>query len=465
MRLQHRIIAAALGLSAMGTLPGAAQELRSSYFMQTSNFRHQLNPALLDSTYVAALFSNVNVGTTGNLGLKNFVYKLDGNPKYDLTTFMSPTVSAGEFLGDLDDKNRLDLYVNYNLFSLAFKAFKGVNVLEVNLRSNTNVSLPYELFEFMKTTGAKEHYELHDIGLRSQSYVELAFGHSHRLTDRLTVGAKAKVLLGAAYADFSVDRLDLTMNGDHWIIDGDARLKAAILESTLDYKEGAVSGGDRPGRKRVDGIDDVSFGLPGFGLAFDLGATYRLMDNLTLSASVTDLGFISWSKVQNASSQGRWQFDGFENIYAGSNNTGDNKLGDQFEAIGDDLENIFSVYDDGEGSASQALAATINIGAEYTLPVYRPLRFGFLYTSRIHGLYSYHQAMLSANVRPVKWVEATLQTAVTSTGMTFGGALSFKAPHFNFYVAADRFFGKTSKEFIPLNSLNANVNIGMTFPL
>ena len=463
MKKTYRHLAATL-LLATAVAPAAAQEFRTAAFMQTNNYRHQINPAMLDEAYVGMpFFGQINVGATGNFGLKNFVYKLDGNPRYDLTTFMSPTVSAGEFLGDLHDKNRADVYVNYNIFSVGFKAFKGINLVELNLRSNTNVSLPYELFEFMKTTGAKETYHLQDIGVRSQNYLELALGHSHRINDQWTVGAKLKFLFGGAYADFTADQLDVTMNGDQWRIVGDARLKAAVLSSEFDYEDPSKNAPD--GRRRVKGIDDVSFGLPGFGMGVDLGATFKVTKDLTLSAAINDLGFINWSKVKNASSRGDYTFDGFEDIYAGSNNTGGNKLGDQFETLGDDLEEMFSVYDDGEGSSSQALAATINIGAEYTLPAYRNLRFGFLYTSRLHGLYSYHQGLLSATIRPVKCLEASVNTAVSSTGCTFGAALSLRAKHYNFFIGSDRIFGKVSKEFIPLNSLNANVTMGMSFPL
>lgn len=463
MKKTYRHLAATL-LLATAVAPAAAQEFRTAAFMQTNNYRHQINPAMLDEAYVGMpFFGQINVGATGNFGLKNFVYKLDGNPRYDLTTFMSPTVSAGEFLGDLHDKNRADVYINYNIFSVGFKAFKGINLVELNLRSNTNVSLPYELFEFMKTTGAKETYHLQDIGVRSQNYLELALGHSHRINDQWTVGAKLKFLFGGAYADFSADQLDVTMNGDQWRIVGDARLKAAVLSSEFDYEDPSKNAPD--GRRRVKGIDDVSFGLPGFGMGVDLGATFKVTKDLTLSAAINDLGFINWSKVRNASSRGDYTFDGFEDIYAGSNNTGGNKLGDQFETLGDDLEEMFSVYDDGEGSSSQALAATINIGAEYTLPAYRNLRFGFLYTSRLHGLYSYHQGLLSATIRPVKCLEASVNTAVSSTGCTFGAALSLRAKHYNFFIGSDRIFGKVSKEFIPLNSLNANVTMGMSFPL
>lgn len=463
MKKTYRHLAATL-LLATAVAPAAAQEFRTAAFMQTNNYRHQINPAMLDEAYVGMpFFGQINVGATGNIGLKNFVYKLDGNPRYDLTTFMSPTVSAGEFLGDLHDKNRADVYVNYNIFSVGFKAFKGINLVELNVRSNTNVSLPYELFDFMKTTGSKETYHLQDIGVRSQNYLELALGHSHRINDQWTVGAKLKFLIGGAYADFSADQLDVTMNGDQWRIVGDARLKAAVLSSEFDYEDPSKNAPD--GRRRVKGLDDVSFGLPGFGLGVDLGATFEVTKDLTLSAAINDLGFINWSKVKHASSRGDYTFNGFDDIYAGSNNTGSNKLGDQFESLGDDLEEMFSVYDDGEGSESQALAATINLGAEYTLPAYRNLRFGFLYTSRLHGLYSYHQGLLSATIRPVKCLEASVNTAVSSTGCTFGAALSLRAKHYNFFIGSDRIFGKVSKEFIPLNSLNANVTMGMSFPL
>ena len=91
---------------------------------QTSTFRHQINPALLTETYTGMPFlGNLNIGAQGNVGLKNFVYKLDGNPNYDLTTFMNPEVSASEFLGDLGDKNRINIHLNENIFSTAFSAF------------------------------------------------------------------------------------------------------------------------------------------------------------------------------------------------------------------------------------------------------------------------------------------------------------------------------------------------------
>lgn len=466
MKKSLRYMAAALTMAA-AILPTSAQELRTSYFMETSNYRHQMNPALLDSPYVGLLFSNINIGMTGNIGAKQFIFDTNGlsgyTGNYRYTTFMDPNVDAKTFLNKLHDKNRFDLYLNYNLFSVGFKAWGGVNLLELNLRSNTNLTLPKELFEFAKTAGEKEHYEFGGLGMRTQNYMELALGHSRDINKQWRVGGKLKFLIGAAYADFTADKVTLDMTEDAWRIQSDAQVKASLLKSDVIHEGPSKNSAD--GRPRVKELDNFGFSLPGFGMALDLGVTYKPIENLTVSAAITDLGFISWKNTHHASSQGDYTFDGFDNIYIGGDEEHTEDIEDQFDQIGDDLEEMFSIYDDGTKTATQALAATLNVGAEYKLPAYDKLKFGFLYTSRIHGKYSWHQGMLNVGVRPVKWFECNVNGAVTSTGVTAGGMLSLKAPHFNFYIAADRFFSKMGKQGVPLNSSNGNITFGMTFPL
>lgn len=466
MKKSLRYMAAALTMAA-AILPTSAQELRTSYFMETSNYRHQMNPALLDSPYVGLLFSNINIGMTGNIGAKQFIFDTNGLPgytgNYRYTTFMDPNVDAKTFLNKLHDKNRFDLYLNYNLFSVGFKAWGGVNLLELNLRSNTNLTLPKGLFEFAKTAGEKEHYEFGGLGMRTQNYMELALGHSRDINKQWRVGGKLKFLIGAAYADFTADNVTLDMTEDAWRIQSNAQMKASLLKSDVIHEDPSKNSAD--GRPRVKELDNFGFSLPGFGMALDLGVTYKPIENLTVSAAITDLGFISWKNTHHASSQGDYTFDGFNNIYIGSDKDQTEDIDDQFDQIGDDLEEMFSVYDDGTKTATQVLAATLNVGAEYKLPAYDKLKFGFLYTSRIHGKYSWHQGMLNVGVRPVKWFECNVNGAVTSTGVTAGGMLSLKAPHFNFYIAADRFFSKLGKQGVPLNSSNGNITFGMTFPL
>lgn len=457
---------------AMAGLTASAQELRTTYFMETSSYRHEMNPAYLDSSYMSMplVLGNLNVGTTGSFGLSNFVYKMDpswqgyGVDDRNLTTFMHPAVSAKDFLGGLKQNNRFSLNFKYQLFGFAFKGFGGTNLVEVNLRSNTDAALPKSLFEFMKTAGAKSDYDISNFGLKSETFAEVALGHSHKINDRLDIGAKAKILLGLARVEAAADNLHLHLNDDYWSINGRVNATASFMNSTLEFKDESHND-PATGRPQVDDIDEVKAALSGVGFAVDLGATYQLLPDLKLSAALTDLGFISWNKTHRASSSGDWRFDGFkEDVYAGGENTGTNKIGDQIEAIGDDLEDIFSVYYDGQGKETKALAATLNLGAEYTLPVYRKLRFGFLYTSRFAGRFSWHQGMLSATVRPVKWFEASANCAVHSGGVSGGVVIDLHAPHFNFFVGADRIVGKLSKDYIPLNNLNTSVSMGMSVP-
>ena len=417
------------------TLPTYAQELRTSYFMENSLFRHQMNPALLEDPYLSILTGNINVGTTGNIGAKDFIYELKDNPDYKYTTFMNPTVNAEEFLNKLHKNNRVDAYVNFNLLSVGFKAFGGTNLIEANLRSNTNVALPYELFEFAKTTGAKEEYDLSRFGGRSQNYLEFALGHAHNIGQKVRIGAKAKFLLGVAFADISANQFKATLNQDKWQIQTDAQMHLGYLGYTP----------------------------AGMGLAVDLGVTYKPIEHLTLSAGVTDLGMIKWKPLKGTFKK-EFTFDGFEDIKVGNSGTGNN-IEDEFDQIAGDLEELIEYTDEGEVTLTHNITPTINAGVEYALPTYDKLRFGLLYTGRIDGLYTWHQGMFAANIRPVKWFELSANCAYSNTGFTYGGAISLKAKRFNFYVGADRIISKVSKQFIPLDHTNSSVNVGIAFPL
>ncbi|MBR5790607.1 MAG: hypothetical protein IKY40_02595, partial [Phascolarctobacterium sp.] len=214
-------------------MPTVAQEFRSSYFSKSSNFRHQMNPAFLDDSYATALMGQVNVGATGNVGLGNFIYDAGDGSDHDYVSFMDKKVDKDAFLSDLESENTFDLYLNYNLFSVGFKAFGGSNLIELNMRSAVNTSVPYEFFKFAKEEGEGNQYEFENLSLNTQNYMELAFGHARNLNEKLRVGAKVKVLLGAAYADFKVNHLQLEKNIPAIGSNADLRLDHAPLTAVV----------------------------------------------------------------------------------------------------------------------------------------------------------------------------------------------------------------------------------------
>ena len=94
-----------------------------------------------------------------------------------------------------------------------------------------------------------------------------------------------------------------------------------------------------------------------------------MIENLTVSAAVKDLGFMGWTNNTYASTKNEaWRFDGFENL---SFSDEDNKLENQLDALGDDFENYTNLHRRSTGEKlNKALAATLVVGAEYALPMY-----------------------------------------------------------------------------------------------
>lgn len=446
------------------TLTAVAQEIRTSYFMQTAKFRHQLNPAFINRQGYFSLpfLGNYNIETVGNYGTQTFIFDIDPaqNEGHRYGTFMHPEVSNQRFfdaLGNNDLQNAVNL--NMNLISIGFKGFNGGNLIELNLHSNNNFNLPNQLFHFAKEGGANSRYNLANLGLQSQTYLEVALGHSHPIGDHFVVGAKAKMLLGLAYANLKVKQLDITMNDNITEVAGRVDGSFALLNSHLKL--------DNKGH--IKDIEDIQPGLTGKGLAFDLGATYKVhgFEDLTLSAALTDIGYIQHDEAQNFKNKNdrKWTFTGFERAYVASDKKKSQNVGKEFEKMGKDLEQIFELQDTGKKGHGQGLATTLNIGAEYTLPVYRKLSFGVLHTQRFNDIYSWSSTMLSARVRPVKAVELGLSTAFTSTGTQVGGMVTFNIPGLHLFVAADAPLTKFSKQGLPLTSMNSNVAFGIGFPL
>ena len=84
-----------------------AQTAKSGYFLDGTLYNYQLNPAMdVERGFFSLLAGNMSMGTSGNVGISNFLYPY-GDDK--LTTFMSGTVATDKFLGRLPKAIRLGL--------------------------------------------------------------------------------------------------------------------------------------------------------------------------------------------------------------------------------------------------------------------------------------------------------------------------------------------------------------------
>jgi len=447
----------------LSVVTATAQSLNSAYFTEDYKYRHTMNPAFgNEQSYVAIpALGNVNIRTQANFGYDAIVMS-NPNPygNKTMTTFLHPNIDAATALdGFASGNNRIIGNVGVTILSAGFKAWGGYNTIELNTKVSFGASLPYELFEFAKNTGNK-NYNIGDINVGAMSYAELAFGHSRQLSEKLRAGAKLKVLLGIARADLEMTGVEAQLNdANRWLITADA--KADVSMKGFTYKQKDKEYKQKPGSYQyVNDVDVDGAGVSGFGMAVDLGASYKLNDDWQFSAALLDLGFISWSNdVQARNISQQFEFGGFHD--AEISKSSDNSFKNQGQAYSDQIAEFANLQDQGDqGGRTTGIGTTLNVGAEYTLPMYRKLSFGLLSNTRFQGDYSWTEGRLSANWKPLRWLDGGMSVAVGSFGTSAGWLLNIHPKGFNFFVGMDHILGKQSKEGIPL-STKASLNLGM----
>ena len=447
------LVAASSALTA-----NAQQTLNSAYFLDNFTYRHEMNPAFMGDTYVSIpIVGQLNISTRGNIGLENFLFRTE---KQGLTTFMNPDISANRFLGELNKDNNLSFNMKTSVLSTGFYGFGGYNTIGINLHVNTGLNLPYDFFEFAKMGfQGNTQYNLKDLSVRAYSYAEVALGHSHKINENLTIGAKLKLLVGAAYLDANMEEMEIHLANNKWTIRSHAKVNIAMKGASFTQDSDGI----------VNGIDVESPGIGGLGFGMDLGANYKfnegVLKGLSLSAAILDLGFINWSENSIAYNEGSdFEFDGFNDIAIDNDGEG-RKLEDQIDDLTDDLEKLYNVYTNGETQTRKTtLASTLNLGASYALPCYNKLNFGLLYSKHFDDIFSWQETRISANINPTKWVGAGINYAFTSYGSSMGFVLNFHPTGFNFFIGTDYMLREVNSQFIPLDS-NANISLGVNLIL
>lgn len=446
------------GILTAGTV-AEAQNTNSGYFLDGYTYRYQLNPAFGGTRNFVSFpgLGNINSGINGNLGVSDVLYKRDGRT----VLFTNPMVSTDEVLGNFPDKAKFNVNAKINVISFGFKAFGGYNAFSLNARVNSHIGLPKSLITLAKEGVNNSTYDLKDLRANASGFAEIALTHSRDIKQvpGLRAGITLKGLIGVAHLDARFNSAKLTLNDNNWHAETDAELYASMPKFQFETKL------NKENQKYVSGANldgDGSFGPNGFGMAVDLGASYRWRD-FTFSAAVLDLGWISYKDTHYATTHGvrAVNTDAFT-----FNVDGDapNSFSDELDRLADNLEELYQLSDEGNiGKHNGSLGATLNVGAEYSLPVYRAVSFGLLSSSYFMGDYSWTEARLSVNFEPCKFFGLTANGAVGTYGAQFGWLLSLHPRFFNFFIGMDALPTKFAKQGVPLSS-NCRFNLGINIP-
>lgn len=466
-------------LSLCGT--ASAQNLNSAYFLDGFAYGHQLNPAKEYDRKgyfsVPILPGNLNVGVRGNLGLQDLLMK---NPNGNgLVTFLHPALTDAQALKGIKDDNKFLTDIRYDIFSLGFHALRSYHTITLGIRANVGVNFPGDMLMMVRNLENK-NYEFSNMGATGKAWAELGYGYSRNVTDAIRVGGKFKFLLGVGYANLQMDKLNLNLeNENKWTANATATAEVGVKgftwgeTETKEYSDAYKQA--HPGKPGTyeqidfDNIDVDKPGIGGKGASFDLGVEWDLdkqgfVPGLKFSAAVVDMGFIKWSNVAVARNKGEaFVFDGFQNIKVSDGQGVD--LEDQVDDLGDRLNDLISLQPGAyEEKSSRAIGATMNMGLEYTMPFYKRMSAGFLFTKHFQDVYSWNEERLSLTISPLKAIEASASLGFGTFGTNFGWIINFHPRAVSLFIGGDYTLGSLSKQFIPLRS-NANISMGINFPL
>ncbi|HSL86060.1 MAG TPA: DUF5723 family protein, partial [Bacteroidales bacterium] len=270
-----------------------------------------------------------------------------------------------------------------------------------------------------------------------RAYNELGFGLSRDITNRLRIGVKGKLLFGIATGSVDNKSLGITVNEDYsHTLDADLTLNISGPVTVYTSQDNRIDS-----IKLDDERFDSSGNVIGFltnrkntGLGIDLGAEYRVTSRLTLSASVTDLGYIRWkSDITNLRAESRFEFSGLNmlDVFNGTKT---------FEELGkemlDSLKNSLYVTDTSKPFTTY-LSTGFSAGGRYNLT--RSFSLGLLSYTRITGRQIREALTLSANLNLGNALSTTLSyTASNNRYDNLGAGVAFRAGIFQFYCIADR---------------------------
>lgn len=447
------IIFALLLLTTVGAF---AQNFRTGYFLDGYMYKYRFNPAFQGERGFVSIpvAGSTSIGVETNLALNTFLYPTsDGK----LATFLHPNVSNETFMSKIQTNNPIKFNTDFNILAVGFRAKKTYHTIDVSMRTNVNAALPGDLFRFMKVGGSDGNrvYDFSNLSVNANACAQAAYGFSIKIKDFMSVGLRAKFLLGIQNVQSQVSKLQLSLQDDKWMVSAAGDVMASALVAKAIAQE------------EISVPNDLTaiFKTPGLGAAFDLGVSIDFLKHFTISASVLDLGFMSWQNMTSYKLETEpWEYTGFNNL--GSTVPGEsveNQLDQKLEELAGLIKLDSPVHVD---KSLGMLGFTTMLGLEFRMPFYDRLTIGALGTRRFEKSNSWTEGRFSLGIAPLRWLSLSANYAISTFGHSYGGALNIHPKGFNLYVGVDSYkpLLNMTPQYIPVDSINTNLEFGITFP-
>ena len=435
MKRKNLIIVAAMLLM---PLMAGAQALKGTYFIDNSLNRNKMNPAFAPRSnyFQIPAIGNISVGAMSNLDIPTFLYPMNG----ELVTFLNSQISVDQFERRLPNHPHLDAETSLNLINFGFYTKqKSFWTFDLGVKVGVDADLPADLFLFLKkgTGTSGQSYNIANVNAYASSSVQAAIGYSRDIMEGLRVGAKVRFIAPVAYAALNLENVRLTTGKDKWTVETEGYLHAALqgLETEIPAGEMTPEVGFDLNRMLQNKV------LAGFGYSIDLGAEYvldlpgTLFDGISVSAAVTDLGLVHYSRkaVSSFSTQGKLDWVGFQDVTMEDMDNFESAL-DDFTSKAEDLLNLTKEESNG---LVRSTMPNIYLGVEVPFLWHR-MSAGLLYSGRFSHSYYRNELTASLNITPLKWLALGVNYSFLNTARTIGGVLELTPKAgLNFFLGFD----------------------------
>ena len=239
---------------------------------------------------VGVAFSNVNVAAyNSSIKYKNMF----GDDK--------TVIDAVNLVNNLNEyDNVFNTSLTLDFANAGFRVNRFFINIDWRMRMNTNLNYSRDFLGFF--VFGNGYYMGQDnpcdfkLGMDVTLFSELALGVQWRLTDRLTIGARPKLLFGLANVtiDNGKTKIYTDPNTYNMTADVDLTVKAAtVLQVEGDNLDDFFKSFDSVAVNRLfDLSENIGYGI-------DLGASYSFNNHFGLAAGIYDLGFIRWTEAKS----------------------------------------------------------------------------------------------------------------------------------------------------------------------
>ena len=446
MKTNRKFFLAALLIAAC-SMSVRAQQVNTLYFLENAPMRHTINPAFQPVSKGYVNFSPLgwSVFSVGNnsLTLNDLIY-VDPTTGKTITA-LHPSQDRTAFLKALRSMTDVNGSATLGIVNVGVR-IKDAGFLTIgyNFRVEADVTAPKHMFEYIahgQLNGNSMAYNLNRLGGAGTVYSEIYGGYSHKINDQWTVGGKLKILLGHAHA--GLQGKSLSLEGDptqlHLYGDLDANIagqfnfnnmpptdNVTVKQYVDDWRNGGRKVEDFVNYKDVAGLLVPSGG----GLGIDLGMTYKPADFVQISAAITDLGFIYWSKSRKLGLQLDTIIDGAGNFQYADFQDANGKF--QTQALLDSAsKNIVNIIESARMTpASIGFAkmtrARLNVGVDFNFWDNR-VGVGVVSATNLYNARLYEELTIGAAFRPVNWFNIAVSYSLLQNGKfsNIGAGLSF----------------------------------------